>query len=194
MMYTSLNTDRRFISRVYEECLRTNEKKGWNCNRKWEGVGTGNVQKRKRGRQTGKEEDVVRRIQFKTATCYHFAPVGAAKIRKLDAAMCWPRCEDEWTLILLAGTWARGQIKEALTLSPGNAAPESPSEWNTQVSEGTPSGTFISALSLLAESGGQSGRPPYLWEQRIRIWWRCTRSPKQHLGGKTRLTWHWVKN
>lgn len=56
MMYASINTDRRFISSIYKECLQTDEKKGWDSSRKWEGAGTGSVQKRKRYRQAGNED------------------------------------------------------------------------------------------------------------------------------------------
>lgn len=65
----------------------------------------------------------VRGMQVKTAMWCHVTP---DKVRKLGAAVCWSRCKDWWTSVILAGTW--WFIKRPLTLSLANPAPGSPSE------------------------------------------------------------------
>lgn len=56
-------------------------------------------------------------MQFKTATWYHFTPVKGAKLRQLDGAICWPRCEGRWTSVIFSRyLTVHGQIQRTLTL------------------------------------------------------------------------------
>lgn len=134
------------MCRLYKDCLQTEAGKTGTGRGSGQRAGSGNGQKRKRSRRAGSEGDMWHHLSV--------TPVRAVKIRKLSASMGWPRCEDEWTLGLLTGAWGSNE---------GNSYPQSCKHLNetfTQVSEGTQSRTFVSALSVLAESWGQSERHP----------------------------------
>lgn len=174
-------TDKRLILESTRNVYKPIRNKNWNHDRKRTKGRQGDVQKRKCNRQTRKEDLLstwaARGMQFKTATWHHFTPVRVAKIRQLDGAMCWPRCEGRWTSVIFSRyLTVHGQIQRTLTLRFAITCSWISNQTKlSHVSEVLPSRTSIAALSVLAESWGQSETPRYPWEWRIKMWWSWTR-------------------